>query len=197
MEPQQKQTGSPPEKSVKSVKGASRETLYRVTIQNQLRSIAIADQKANIIIGINTILISIIIAVIGLESNVVQLNFISNLNLSLPLSIMVLACFVSGIIAIFVVRPAASLWKNETPSRLFFRDYQHCNLEDFLKDINGILQSRDAIYESLNIDMYLYGQTVQRKFRLLRHAYIVFLIGLTLAVISFFTLRLIDPNITV
>jgi len=195
MEPDKNQAHTPTQKNVKLTKGASRETLYRVTIQNQLRSIAIADQKANIIIGINTILISIIIAVIGLESNVVQLNFISNLNLSLPLSIMVLACFISGVIAIFVVRPAASLWTRETPSRLFFRDYQHCSLDDFLIDINTILESRDSIYESLNIDMYLYGQTVQRKFRLLRHAYVVFLIGLSLAVITFFILRLINPDI--
>jgi uncharacterized integral membrane protein len=197
MEPENKATPTAEKKTMKLSKGASRETLYRVTIQNQLRSIAIADQKANIIIGINTILISIIIAVIGLESNVVQLNFISNLNLSLPLSIMVLACFISGVIAVFVVRPAASLWTKETGSRLFFRDYQHCSLDDFLKDISTILESRSAIYESLNIDMYLYGQTVQRKFRLLRHAYIVFLIGLTLAVLSFFALRMINPDFAV
>lgn len=48
-------------------KGAARQTLYRVTIRNQLRSIAIADQKASILIGINTILISIIITILGVE----------------------------------------------------------------------------------------------------------------------------------
>ena len=175
-------------------KNSSRETLYRVTIQNQLRSISIADQKANIIIGINTILISISIAIIGLVSNVVQLSFISNLNLSLPISIMVLASFTSGVLAVFVVRPAANLWTKKNASRLSFRDYQHCSLDDFQADMKNILKSSNYIYDSLNIDMYLYGKTVQRKFRLLRHAYVVFLIGLTLAVISFFILQLAGPS---
>ena len=182
------------EKFKVKTKNSSRETLYRVTIQNQLRSISIADQKANIIIGINTILISIFIAIIGLVSNVVQLSFISNLNLSLPISIMVLASFTSGVFAVFVVRPAANLWTKKNASRLSFRDYQHCSLDDFQADMKDILKSSDTIYDSLNIDMYLYGKTVQRKFRLLRHAYVVFLIGLTLAVISFFILQLAGPS---
>ena len=178
----------------KTTKGSSRETLFRVTIQNQLRSISIADQKANIIIGINTILISIFIAVIGLVSNVTQLSFISNLNLSLPLTIMVLTSFSSGILAFFVVRPASSLWTKNNASRLSFREYQNCTLDDFKKDINQILESPNKIYDSLTIDLYLYGQTVQRKFRMLRHAYLVFLIGLSLAVFSFLILQFVGPD---
>jgi len=174
--------------------GSSRETFYRVSIPNQLRSIAIADQKANILIGINTILMSIFMAVIGLVANVAQLNFISNLNLSLPFTIMVLTSLFSGGIAIFVVRPAASLWTRKNPSRVFFRDYQQCNLGDFIKDINTIINERNSIYESLTVDLFLFGQTVQRKFRRLRHAYIVFFIGVSLAVISFLILRLIGPE---
>ena len=49
-------------KQPKKPGGRARETLYRVTMQNQMQSISIADQKANIIIGINTILISIIMS---------------------------------------------------------------------------------------------------------------------------------------
>lgn len=178
----------------KTTKGSSRETLFRVTIQNQLRSISIADQKANIIIGINTILISIFIAIIGLVSNVAQLNFISNLNLSLPLTIMVLTSFLSGILAFFVVRPASNLWNKKNASQLSFRDYKNNTLDDFIKDIFQILESSDKIYKSLTIDLYLYGQTVQRKFRMLRHAYLVFLIGLSLAVFSFLILQFVGPD---
>ena len=182
------------QKLKKTTKGSSRETLFRVTIQNQLRSISIADQKANIIIGINTILISIFIATVGLVSNVAQLNFISNLNLSLPLTIMVLTSFSSGTLAFFVVRPASSLWTKKNASRLSFRDYQNCTLDNFKKDINQILESPNKIYDSLTTDLYLYGQTVQRKFRMLRHAYLVFLIGLSLAVLSFLILQFVGPD---
>ena len=175
------------------IKGSSPETLFRVTLRNQLRSIAIADQKAKVIIGINTILISLFMGLIGLVSNVVELNFIKNLNLSLPFTIMIISCFISGSLAIFVVRPDHRLWSDNTPSVLTFRDFKNIELQEFLNDMDDILCSKKNIYESLNIDLYLYGKCVQQKNLLLRHAYSVFQGGLTLAVISFIILRFVGP----
>ena len=188
-------TTSPIESQFKKpAKGSSCETLYRVTIRNQLRSIAIADQKAKVIIGINTILISLFIGAIGLVSNVVELDFIRNLNLSLPFTVMIISSFISGAIAILVVRPDASLWSDNNPSMLSFRDFQSIHLDDFLDDMDDILSSKKSIFKSLNIDLYLYGKCVQRKNQLLRHSYTVFLSGLTIAVLSFVVLRIVGPD---
>jgi hypothetical protein len=172
-------------------KGNARDTLYRITLQNQLRSIGIVDQKANIIIGINTILISIIMATIGLETSFVKFSFTENLGLSLPFSVMLLFCFASGIVAIFVVRPTAYLWKNENPSNLFFKNYRKIGLNGFKKHIKELIISNESIYEALDIDIYLYGITIQRKFRLARIAYMIFMIGLILTVFLFFLLRIL------
>ncbi|NNF34735.1 MAG: hypothetical protein HKN68_11525 [Saprospiraceae bacterium] len=174
--------------------GSSAETLYRVTLRNQLRSIGIADQKAKVLIGINTILISLFIAVIGLVSNVAELNFIKNLNLSLPFTIMVISCFFSGAMAIIAVRPNDKLWDNSNPSQLSFRNFHGMSLDEYLDDMDMILESRKTIYRSLNIDLYLYGICLQKKNKLLRHAFTVFLAGLTLAVICFTILRLVGPS---
>jgi hypothetical protein len=168
--------------------GSSAETLYRVTLRNQLRSIGIADQKAKVIIGINTILISLFIGVIGLVSNVAELDFIKNLNLSLPFTIMIISSFISGALAILVVRPDTKMWSDNNPSLLSFRDFQHTDLDDFQDEMDEILVTKKSIYRSLNIDLFIYGKCVQRKNRLLKHAYTVFLGGLTLAVVSFVVL---------
>lgn len=66
----------PVEKNKARGYSAARQTLYRVALRNHLRSISIADQKANILIGINTVLISLIIAILGVESTVPGLSFI-------------------------------------------------------------------------------------------------------------------------
>jgi hypothetical protein len=174
--------------------GSSAETLYRVTLRNQLRSIGIADQKAKVIIGINTILISLFIGVIGLVSNVAELDFIKNLNLSLPFTIMIISSFISGALAILVVRPDTKMWSENNPSVLSFRDFQNTDMNDFLDDMDNILESKKLIYRSLNIDLFLYGKCVQKKNRLLKHAYSVFLGGLTLAVVSFIILRMVGPE---
>ena len=88
-----------PENSEKKVKkkrsDRGKDTLYRIILQNQLRSIAIVDQKANIIIGINTILISIVIATVSIETHFLEFDFVENIVLSLPFTVLLLFCFVS------------------------------------------------------------------------------------------------------
>jgi uncharacterized integral membrane protein len=171
-------------------KGASRETLFRVTLRNQLRAIGITDQKAKVLIGINTILISLLITVMGLVSNLASFQFINYLDLSLPFMIMVVSCFISGAIAITAVKPNPGLWKKDNPSLLSFRDFQGTRLEDFLEDMDEILSSKKNIYKSLSIDLYLYGKCLQKKNQLLRHAFNIFLGGLTVAVIAFGIMRM-------
>lgn len=170
----------------KKMKGASRETLYRVVVRNQLNSIGIADQKANIILGINTIIISIIITILGFESTLTSLSFVTELDLNISLSVLLLTAITSGIIAILVVRPVASLWSKESRSKLFFRNYNSCSMEAFKEEMEEMLLSSNKIYDNLNTDMYLFGKAVHRKYRLLRHAYHVFLIGISLTVFTFF-----------
>ena len=174
----------------KEKRNAARETLYRVTMQNQLRSVSIADQKANIIVGINTILISIIIAILGMEMDTDRIFFVTKPSLQIPLTIMLVGSFVSGMLALFVVRPVSKPWKKGSQSRLFFRDFENISLDEFKSDIREILLSGETIYDCLSTDMYLYGQAVHRKYRILRIAYFVFLAGMTLTVVSFFVLRM-------
>jgi hypothetical protein len=169
----------------------ARQTLYRVTVRNQLRSISIADQKANILIGINTVLISIIIAILGAESIMPGLSFIAEFDLNIPLVIFLLACFGSGIIAVLAVRPTLKPWKNKAKGKIFFMNYRDINLDHFQEYIGDIMESGTKIYSSLNTDMYLLGQAIFRKFYLLRLAYTIYMIGLSGLVISFLLIRVI------
>ena len=170
-------------------KGAARQTLYRITVRNQLRSISIADQKASILIGINTILISIIITILSVESTLPGLRFISELDLNIPLLVFLLACFGSGYIAVLAVRPAKKPWKNAAPDKIFFKNYDEMELDEFKVYINGILESGQKIYDSLNTDMYLFGRTIIRKYNYLRVAYTIFMFGLVGLVLTFFIFR--------
>ena len=179
------------EKKAKTASRAARSTLYRVTMQNQLRSIGIVDGKANIIVGINTILISIIIAVLSMESNYGAFEFLGQLDLNLPLSILLVCCFISGIMALFVVRPSPRLWQKQTPSQLFFKDYRNLSLDSFHDMIDAIMDSDESVYKTLNTDMYLFGHTVIRKYRLLGSAYLIILLGFVTTVLSFVLLHYI------
>ena len=177
------------EKKSKTASRSARATLYRITMQNQIRSISIVDQKANIIVGINTILISIIIAVLSMESSYGAFEFIAHLDLNLPLSILFVCCFISGIMALLVVRPSLKLWQKKIPSQLFFMDYKNLSIDSFQEKMDVIMDSDQSVYKTLNTDMYLFGQTVIRKYRLLGIAYLIFLLGFVSTVISFVILH--------
>jgi hypothetical protein len=177
------------DKKPKPTKGNARDTLYRTTLQNQMRSIAIVDQKANIIIGINTVLISIIMATIGLETNFEKFNFYENIDISMPFTILLIFCAVSGVLSVLVVRPTANLWIKENSSRLFFKNFQKISLEQFKLEMKEIAQTNDNIYEVLDADIYLQAGIVHRKYRLARHAYTVFMTGLILSVLTFILLH--------
>lgn len=178
-------------KKAKTASRSARATLYRVTMQNQIRSISIVDQKANIIVGINTILISIIIAVLSIESNYGSLEFIAHLDLNLPFSILFVGCFISGIMALLVVRPSLMIWQKKIPSQLFFLDYRNLNHDSFQEKMDAIVDSDQSVYKTLDSDMYLLGKTVIRKYWLLGIAYLVFLVGFVATVLSFVLLHYI------
>jgi hypothetical protein len=179
------------QKKQKPRKGAAAETLYRVTLRNQLNAISIADQKANIIIGINTILISIVMAVFGTDPTLQRLEAFLHINLLIPFSIMLATCFASAIVAVFVVRPLIKPWKDDYKGKVFFKDYKKQSLDQFQEEMMEVLKSSSSIYEHMNTDMYLSGRAVIRKYRLLRIAYHIFLAGFVLAVFSFLFLQFV------
>ena len=58
-------------------------------------------------------------------------------------------------------------------------------IDEYLNSLNKIFESENAFYANLNIDMYYQGKSMNRKYRLLRIAYTIFLTGLIISVISF------------
>lgn len=180
------------QKEAKVGKSGARETIYRVTLPNQLNAIVMADQKANIIIGINTIVISIIIATTGSETGMQRLQFITNLKLSVPFTLLFITSVLSGIVAIFVVRPVIKPWQQDARKKLFFRNYYDTTLENYLRDMEGVRDSAGLTYEHLDTDMYLMGQAVIRKLRLLRKGYHIFLTGLILTVLSYVMIHIMN-----
>jgi hypothetical protein len=175
-------------KKEKGGTNAARQTLYRVTIRNQLRSVSIADGKANILIGINTILISLIVAFLGAESSFAGISFLSEPDLNIPLTLFLLACLVSAYFAILAVRPMVRPWKSDAPRKLFFKDVKDTELEEYQEFLKEVLKSGDSVYETLNSDMWLLSKGLISKYNLLRAGYTVFLIGRTLLVGSFLIL---------
>ena len=68
---------------------------------------------------------------------------------------------------------------------LFFGNFHKMSLEDFQDGMQEIMKDRDYLYKSLMKDLYFLGLVLEKKYRLLRIAYTIFMVGIVISVVAF------------
>lgn len=163
------------------------QTLFRVQLRNHLTLSDIADTKANILLSVNAIIISL-----ALANLIPKLDNPSNTYLIYPTLIFVLFSIVSMILAVLATRPNVTSGefdkedvKNKKVNILFFGNFHKMALDDYEWAIDEMLKDRDYIYSSLAKDLYFLGIVLNRKYKILRWTYAIFMIGMVVSVIAF------------
>ena len=164
------------------------ETMFRVTLRNHNKLSQIADTKANILLSVNAILISI-----ALSSLVPRLDNPSNAHLIIPTIILVGFSVISIIFAIQSTRPKVTegqFTKEDVAQKkvnlLFFGNFHQMNLDDFKWGMKEVMKDKEYLYDSMIKDLYFLGLVLNQKYKLLRTTYTVFTIGIVVSVLSFF-----------
>ncbi|PHS09207.1 MAG: phosphohydrolase [Kordia sp.] len=164
------------------------ETMFRVVLRNHNKLSQIADTKANILLSVNAILISI-----ALSSLVPRLDNPSNAHLIIPTVILISFSVVSIIFAIQSTRPKVTegqFTKEDVAQKkvnlLFFGNFHQMKLDDFTWGMKEVMKDKDYLYDSMIKDLYFLGLVLNRKYKLLRTTYTVFTIGIVVSVLSFF-----------
>lgn len=163
------------------------DTMFRVTINNHTRLSEIADSKANILLSVNAIIISI-----ALSTLLPKLASAKNEYLIIPTMTMLAFSVICIIFAIMATKPNVtklSFNKDDIKQRkvnmLFFGNFNKVSLEEFEEAMDDLMNDRKYLYNSLSRDLYYLGKVLERKYRLLRLTYIMFLIGTILTVLAF------------
>ena len=161
------------------------ETMFRVTFQNHIELTGLADNKANTLININGIIISLVIAL-------VSPRIASNSWMMIPALILNIGCMVSLGYAIFASRPRliTTLIDKEMVIRndaeiLFFGNFVNMSAEEFQDTMNELLGNRNLLYDNMTRNLYFMGKVLERKYRLLKYSYTVFFMTLAMAVVFF------------
>ena len=58
-------------------------------------------------------------------------------------------------------------------------------LEEFQEGMQEMMKDRDYLYKSLMKDLYFLGLVLEKKYKLLRIAYTIFMVGIIVSVIAF------------
>lgn len=168
-----------------------RQTFYRVTFKNNCNLLQIADNKANIIISINALLISSTIALIGYGTVSNQIE-VQNPLVFIPVLIFLATGLFSTILAVQAAKPKIMGKTKVDPtaekpksSVLFFGVSSSYSMEEYLDEIRRILDSKEHIQEQMSISLYYQGMVLNRKYKLLRRAYEVFIAALVMGIGTF------------
>lgn len=161
------------------------ETLFRLTARNQINLNSIADNKSNILISVNAIIISIIITLL-----VGNLGNVSN-NI-LPAIIFLIISLVTVVLAILSTRPNVK-WGDYTEDELkqnkvdltFFGNFLNMDYDLYLKSVKSMIKNDEHLYSTMIKNQYSLGKILAKKFRLIKIAYNVFMIGIVITVITF------------
>ncbi|SEM64333.1 Predicted metal-dependent phosphohydrolase, HD superfamily [Chryseobacterium taichungense] len=163
------------------------DTLFRVTLSNHTRLSDIADSKANILLSVNAIIISVCLSVL-----VPKLDTPKNSHLIIPSFILLLSAVLTIIFAILSTKPnvtKARFTAKDVADRkvnlLFFGNFNRMIFEDYQDAMNILIKDRDYIYDSMVKDLYYLGKVLDRKYRLLSITYQIFMAGIVISVLSF------------
>lgn len=176
------------ELSKKDVKSdRSVDTLFRVTLNNHTRLSDIADSKANILLSVNAIIISVCLSVL-----IPKLDTPKNAHLIIPTFLMIISSVLTIIFAILSTKPKVTKSdfnsedvKNRKVNLLFFGNFQKMSLQEYQDAMDDMILDRDYIHRSLVKDLYFLGIVLDRKYKLLSITYKIFMAGIIISVLAF------------
>lgn len=173
------------------------ETLFRITSRNHVDFSSMADNKANIMISINSIMMSIVFSILFNR-------FAEFPELILPTIIFSIVCTTTIIFAILATRPNLSEGKftredikKRRTNLLFFGNFYKMPLNDYEWGVRELMDDKDFLYGSMIRDIYFLGKVLGRKYFLLRISYTIFMYGLILSILAFAIAVLVFPTFTI
>ncbi len=163
------------------------ETMFRTTLNNHMHLSQIADSKANILLSVNAIIISV-----SLSTIVPKLDAPSNSHLIIPTFVLLFFSVASIIMAIISTRPKVSSGtfsrqdiENRKINLLFFGNFHKVSLDEYTWAMNEMMKDRKYLYDSMIKDLYYLGKVLDRKYRLLRTTYTIFTVGIIVSVLAY------------
>ncbi|WP_339901466.1 Pycsar system effector family protein [uncultured Cyclobacterium sp.] len=161
------------------------ETMFRITSKNHLALSALADNKANIMISVNSIIISIVVAV--------YLRVIEEYPYYLvPILMLIITCLIAMVFAILATRPnvtqgivAKADISKKQGNLLYFGNFHEMSLPEYKEGMHSLMNDGVYLYDSMITDIYHLGIVLSKKYLLLRKSYNFFMFGFVLSVVSF------------
>lgn len=171
------------EQTISSSKSA--QTQIKTALRNNIDLSAIADNKANIMLSVNALIITVglplLLAKIGEEPA-----------LAIPTGILTVTSVVSMVFATLSTRPIKMGGKTdlkEIPQQktnlFFFGNYYKMKFDEYETGLKQVIEDEELMDNSIARDLFFLGVSLGKKFEYLRYCYNFFMAGIICTVASF------------
>lgn len=150
--------------------------LVRTAQQLTMQLSQMADQKASILMGATFVVFTVAIGQAG------------RTEFAIALLVLALFAFISALLAVMAVLPRATPVPSgaKEPNLLFFGEFSHMEEEAFIAAVKERLHDDDAMLGTMLRDVHQNGSLLaKRKYRYLALAYRMFILGLSLTLVTF------------
>jgi len=163
----------------------SAQTQFKTALRNHIDLSSIADNKANMMLSVNALIITFALPLLGKE-------VANNKALLIPMILLLVVCLTSMIFATLATRPIPMKGYSSMESILakksnlfFFGNYYRMSFEEYEQGMMATISDTDILDSTIMRDLFFLGKTIGFKFVYLRRCYTIFMYGLILAVLSF------------
>ncbi len=161
------------------------ETMFRISSNNHQRLSDMADNKAHIMITVNSIILSVLLSVLLRKLDEYP-------HLVIPAMLLLAVCVATMVLSILATRPKipeGTFTRQDIEQKkvnlLFFGNFYKMDLTEYTWGMEQVMNDRDFLYGSLIKDLHAQGVVLGKKYKLLRVAYNIFMFGLIIAVLAF------------
>lgn len=158
---------------------------FKTALRNHIDLSAIADNKANMMLSVNALILTISIPAIGVQ-------LADRPRLLIPFALLLVTCILSIIFATLATKPIkmtglTSLTDIESGkgNLFFFGNFFQMPRKDYERGINLILKDEQRLESAIVMDLYHLGRALGGKYRYLRICYNLFMYGLIATTVSF------------
>ncbi len=163
----------------------SAQTQFKTALRNHIDLSAIADNKANIMLSVNALIITFALPLLGAE-------IAENKLLLIPTMMLLTVCVISMVFATLATRPIPMKGYSSMESILdkksnlfFFGNYFNMSFDEYEKGMNATVADDDILDTTIMRDLFFLGKTLGAKYGYLRKCYTIFMYGIIVTVIGF------------
>jgi len=164
------------------------QTFFRTNYRNHINLSAIADNKANIMISVNAILLSVMISLLTYR-NVAETKPM----ILMAISVFFITGLTSLVFAVLSARPKVTTVNKQSKDKIinqkniiFFGNFVHLDLDEYEAVMDAVFRDGELMYGNMVRDLYYLGKVLDKKYRYLTTSYNIFMVGFVATSITLF-----------